>query len=73
MRRPALAIGVPFAGLGLAQVAGWAIAARVGLAADELDVTARLPVLMVAALCLYLLTLKTAWHEVETRTSSLVA
>lgn len=53
MRRWTLWIFIPFALLGLAQLFGWQVAALFNRPADQFDLTARLPVLIVAALGLY--------------------
>jgi len=53
IRRIAILISVPFALLGLAQLAGWGAATLVGRSIDQLDVTARLPTMMATALGLY--------------------
>lgn len=58
IRRLAIAIFVPFALLGLEQLAGWKVASIVAISADRLDISAQLPVIMATALGLYILTLR---------------
>jgi hypothetical protein len=59
IRRAAILIGVPFALLGLAQLAGWGAAILVDSSMEQLDITARVPLLMAAALGLCALVLVT--------------
>lgn len=59
VRRLAVIVGVPFALLGLAQLAAWWIAPLLNRSADQLDVTARLPLIMAAVLGMYTLVLWT--------------
>lgn len=53
VHRWAVLIFVPFAMLGLVQLAGWQMASLLNSPVDQFDLTARLPLLMVAALGLY--------------------
>ena len=55
VQRLAVAIGAPFALLGLMQLAGWKLATVVGRSIDQLDITALMPVIMAAVLGLYAL------------------
>ena len=50
VRRLAILIGAPFALLGFIQLAGWRMAPLLGTSPDQLDITARLPVMMATAL-----------------------
>jgi hypothetical protein len=60
LRQLAAAIGVPFALLGLAQLGGWRLALSLGWPMDALDLTARLPLMLLVSLGLYGLVLWTA-------------
>ncbi len=55
VRRLSILAGVPFALLGLMQLAGWKLAAVIGRSIDQLDITAQIPVIMAAVLGLYAL------------------
>jgi hypothetical protein len=59
----ATAICVPFALLGVAQLAGWELGSVLGLSFGQLDVTERLPVIMATGLGLYGLTLWTVIND----------
>lgn len=65
VQRFALAIGAPFALLGVAQLVGWRIAQWLGASPDQGDPTAIFPLIMIAALGLYALLVWTVKQSIR--------